>query len=137
MIKGIYGINIAVKDLEAAGKTYESFFGVKGRPLGPTDFAFPGLTGVQLDVRGFVINLISYTDENTSVAKFINTKGDGFFLMSVEVDDLEQDTAAARERGMKVLLPENATGDFGAVNFVHPRSMHGVQIELFQPREGK
>jgi methylmalonyl-CoA/ethylmalonyl-CoA epimerase len=133
MIKGIYGLNVAVKDLEAARKTYESFFGVKSEPMSGDSFAFPGLIGAKFDIGGFIVNLISYTDENTSVAKFVNTKGDGFFLLSVEVDDIEGDVAVARERGLKVLLPENATGDFGAVNFIHPKSMHGIQLELYQP----
>ena len=91
------------------------------------------MIGAKFNIGGFIIHLISYTDENTSVAKFINTKGDGFFLLSVEVDDIEGDVAMARERGLKVLLPENATGEFGAVNFIHPKSMHGVQLELYQP----
>ncbi|MBI5441984.1 MAG: VOC family protein [Deltaproteobacteria bacterium] len=134
MIKRIYGLNIAVKDLEAAKKTYESFFGVKAEPMGADSFAFPGLIGAKLNVGGLVVHLISYSDENTSVAKFVNSKGDGFFLLSVEVDNIDQDVAAAREKGLNVLLPETAKGDFGAANFIHPKSMHGVQFELYQPK---
>ena len=77
MIKGIYGINIAVKDLDEATKKYEKLFGVKAIALGPGDFAFPGLTGAKLDVNGTFVNLISYSDENSSVAKFLNSKGEG------------------------------------------------------------
>jgi methylmalonyl-CoA epimerase len=134
MIRGIYGLNIAVKDLEAARKTYEGFFGVKSESMDADSFAFPGLTGAKLNVGGLVIHLISYTDENTSVAKFVNAKGDGFFLLSVEVDDIDQDVAAARGKGLNVLLPKTAKGDFGAANFIHPKSMHGVQFELYQPK---
>lgn len=134
MITGVYGINIAVKDLEAATKTYEKFFGVASQPLGEDSFAFPGLVGAKFDIGGFIVHLISYVDENTAVAKFVNTKGDGFFLLSMRVDDIEQDVAEARSKGLNVLLPQNATGDFGAANFIHPKSLHGVQCELYQPQ---
>ena len=34
MIKGIYGVNIAVRDLEKATLNYEMAFGVKSKPVG-------------------------------------------------------------------------------------------------------
>lgn len=135
MIKGIYGINVAVKDLEAARKNYENFFGVPSEPLGPEFFAFPGLKGARLNVGGFIVHLISYTDENTSVAKFVNSKGDGVFLLSVEVDDIDGDIAELAKKGVGVLLKETPKGDFGAANFVHPKLMNGLQVELYQPRK--
>lgn len=58
MIKGVYSINIAVKDL-AANKKYEAIFGVTSEALGEKNFAFPGLIGSKLNVNGFYINLIA------------------------------------------------------------------------------
>lgn len=136
MIKGIYGVNIAVSDLEAATKKYEAFLGIEGRPVGPEYFAFPGLLGSQFNVNGFCINLITSTQPDTSVATFLERKGEGLFLLSVEVDDIEADVAKAREQGLGVILDKNAKGDFGAVNFIHPKTMAGVQVEVFQPSSG-
>lgn len=133
MIKGIYGINIAVKDLDQAVKKYESVFQRKAVPLTENDFAFPGLIGAKLDIGGTVINLISYTSEETGVAKFITNRGEGLFLISVEVDDIDHDIEELKEKDLNFVLKETASGDFGKVNFVHPKSMHGVQIEIFQP----
>jgi len=134
MIKGIYGLNIAVKDLDEAVRKYESVFGVKSEPMGEDDFAFPGLIGAKLDIKGTVISLISYTDENTSVAKFINTKGEGLFLLSIETDDIEEDVETLKDKGLSFVLGETVVGDYGKVNFVHPKSAHGVQLEIYQPR---
>ena len=135
MIKGIYGINIAVKDLDEAVKKYESVFGVKSTPLKGNDFAFPNLIGAKLDVNGTIINLISYISEDTSVANFIKKRGEGVFLVSVEVDDIDNDVEELKKKGLTFVLKETVSGDFGKVNFVHPRSMHGVQTEIYQPRE--
>lgn len=133
MIKGIYGVNIAVRDLADATQKYEAFLGVKARPVGADFFAFPGLIGSQFEINGFHLNLIASTEPGTSVANFLERRGEGVFLLSMEVDDIERDVAKAREVGATVLLDKNAEGAFGAVNFVHPKSMAGVQVEIFQP----
>ena len=135
MIKGIYGINIAVKDLDEAVKKYESMFGVKSEPFKEEDFAFPGLSGAKLDINGVFINLISYKDEKTSVANFIETKGEGVFLISIEVDDIEKDVEELKNKGLDFVLKDTAEGAFGQVNFVHPKSAHGVQLEIYQPKK--
>jgi len=133
MIKGIYGINIAVKDLNEAVKKYEGFFGVKSEPLGERDFAFPGLIGAKLDINGTCITLVSYTDENTSVAKFVKNKGEGLFLLSIEVDDVPSSVDDLTQKGLQFVFKDTLHGDFGEVNFAHPKSAHGVQLEIYRP----
>jgi methylmalonyl-CoA epimerase len=133
MIKGIYGINVAVKNLDAAVERYEAVFGVKAERLAAEDFAFPGLSGAKLDVNGFYLTLIASSSPDSSVAKFLERKGEGVFLLSVAVDQIDQDTEALKRRGLQFILDKSATGAFGAVNFVHPKSMHGVQVEIYQP----
>jgi methylmalonyl-CoA epimerase len=133
MIKGIYGINVAVKNLDAAVERYEAVFGVKAERLAAGDFAFPGLSGAKLDVNGFYLTLIASSSPDSSVAKFLERKGEGVFLLSVAVDQIDQDTEALKRRGLQFILDKSATGAFGAVNFVHPKSMHGVQVEIYQP----
>lgn len=135
MIKRIYGINIAVKNLNDAVNKYESVFGVKSEPFKKEDFSFPGLIGARLDINGVFINLVSYASENTSIEQFINSKGEGVFLISLEVDDIEKDVDELKSKGLSFVLKESVTGDFGKVNFVHPKSMHGVQIEIYQPKK--
>ncbi len=134
MIKGIYGINIAVKDLTEAVKKYESLFGVKSEPLGEGDFAFPGLVGAKLNINGTHITLISSTDENTSVAKFVKNKGEGLFLLSIEVDNVDSSVEELADKGLQFLFKETLQGNFGEVNFAHPKSAHGVQIEVYRPK---
>lgn len=133
MIKGIYGINIAVKDLNEAVKKYEGFFGIKSEPLGERDFAFPGLTGAKLDINGTCITLISSTDKNTSVGKFLENRGEGLFLLSIEVDDVASSVEDLTQKGLQFMFRDTLRGDFGDVNFAHPKSAHGVQFEIYRP----
>jgi methylmalonyl-CoA/ethylmalonyl-CoA epimerase len=124
---------VAVKNLDAAVERYEAVFGVKAERLAAEDFAFPGLSGAKLDVNGFYLTLIASSSPDSSVAKFLERKGEGVFLLSVAVDQIDQDTEALKRRGLQFILDKSATGAFGAVNFVHPKSMHGVQVEIYQP----
>ena len=133
MIKGIYGINIAVHDLEKATQTYERAFGVKSEPVGESGFAFPGIRGSKFNLNGFHMNLITSDDESTSVGRFLSQKGEGFFLLSVEASDLDSDVQSFIDKGFKPLLAESARGGFGAVNFLHPKQLNGVQLEIYQP----
>lgn len=133
MITGIYGINVAVKDLEAAIKNYEVVFGVKSEPIPETGFAFRGLRGAKISVNGFNINLITSDNPDTAIAKFLKER-EGFFLLSVTSDEIEADLEALAAKGLKPLLSNSAKGEFGAVNFYHPKLMNGVQLELYQPK---
>ena len=133
MIKGIYGINIAVRNLEAATADYERAFGIKSVPVGTKGFAFPGLIGSSFVLNGFHLNLIASTNPDTSVAKFLEHKGEGVFLVSLEVDQMDADLRLFVEKGFNPLLNPSAEGDFGVVNFIHPKQMHGVQLEIYQP----
>lgn len=134
MIKGIYGINIAVKDLDEAVSKYESLFGVKSERIGEGDFAFPGLIGAKLDINRTIITLVSYTDENTAVAKFVQNRGEGMFLLSIEVDDVDSSVEELKDKGLRFLFDEALRGNYGEVNFAHPKSAHGVQLEVYRPK---
>ena len=133
MVKGIYSINIAVRDLVAATRRYEAFFGVKAELRGPERFAFPGMRGARLEIGSLKLNLITSDEPSSSVSRFLEKHGEGVFLVSAEVEDMQQQLDRLEAIGVKPLLPESARGIWGAVNFLHPKEMHGVQFEILQP----
>jgi len=135
MIKQLYGINIAVKDLDEAVKKYSDVLGVQPVYTKPEDFAFPGLKGATLKVAGVSINLIASDNPETSIYKFVESRGEGVFLISLQVSDLEKDMKELTEKGVRFVSPEPMSYATGKVNFGHPKSLHGVQIEFIQPSE--
>lgn len=133
MIKGIYGFNVAVKDLEKAVKKYEDIFGVKAKVLEEDkDFAFPGIKGAQLNINGIKINCISPVNKNNALSNFIDKKGEGIYLISVEVDNIEEDMKVLKEKEMAFTFEKVQEGRFGKVAFVHPKSLNGVLLEVYQ-----
>jgi len=132
VINGVYGFNIAVKDLEAATARYQAILGVTGIPLSESDFAFPGLVGTRLEFGGLVINLITSPSSETSVGKFLETKGEGLFLVSLTTSDLDATTATLKEQGINTLLDPPRDTEYGRVTFVHPKNVNGVQLEILE-----
>ncbi|MEW6264748.1 MAG: VOC family protein [Thermodesulfobacteriota bacterium] len=133
MIKGFFGVNIAVNDLEAATAKYEALLGVPAQQAKSEDFAFPGIVGVGFEFHGVLISLLSSKDQGNPVGAFLKKKGEGIILISVKADDIENDIEALRKKGLSFLMPEVFSGPFGKVNFIPPKTMHGVQVEVIQP----
>lgn len=136
MIKRFFAVSIAVKDLEAAAKKYGDVLGVNPEFTKPGDFPFPGIRGAFFEVGDVRIYLITSDQADTSVAKFVETRGEGVFLISLEVDDVKQTMKELTEKGVKFALEEPVTFKIATANFAHPKSMHGVQVEFIKPVPG-
>ena len=82
------------------------------------------------------VELVEPTDDTTGVARFLESKGEGFHHVCFEVPDL----AAALERlasdGLELIDPAPRRGAEGPVAFIHPRSCHGVLVELIEAPGG-
>lgn len=52
----------------------------------------------------------------------------GISVVALAVKDLDQAT-----QKFDFLLEQPISGQFGTVNFIHPKLVHGVQIELSNP----
>ena len=142
MIKRLNGINVAVakEDLGEVVERWASVFGVKPVYYDPGDFAVPGVIGAKLEIGGVEINIIAGEDDEGSIARFVSNKGEGVFLISFEVDNVEETTKEISEKGVKFVsdVPLTVTGcNFpgGKANFIHPKSMNGVQIEIIKFEE--
>ena len=133
MIKRFYGFNVAVKDLEAASKKFSEVLGIDPVPHKAEDFAFKRIRGVDLKIGDIVITLIASDDPDTSVASFIEKKGEGVFLVSFEVDDIENDIKKLETKGCQMVVDKPLPYAHGKAAWGYPKSMYGVQIELIQP----
>jgi methylmalonyl-CoA/ethylmalonyl-CoA epimerase len=129
MIKRINHIAVAVPHLEKTAALYEEFLGL-------------GLEGVEevegMDTKvGFfplgetTIELVQPTKEETGLAKFLAARGPGIHHICLEVDDIEADLKALKEKGIKLIDETPRQGAHGMrVGFIHPKASGGVLIEL-------
>ncbi len=134
MIKRFFGVNIAVRNLDEAIRKFETILGVKPKIVSdPKAYAFPGLTGATFNFAGVAINLLASTSGNNPVEKFLTNKGEGILLISVLSDDIEKDMVDLTAKGVSFVAPQAFAGAYGKANFIHPKTMNGVQIEVIEP----
>ena len=133
MIKRFFGVSIAVKDLDTAVKKYRDVFRVKPKFVKPEKFSYPGLKGAMFSVGGVRITLTASEKPDTPIAKFVETRGEGVFLLSFEVTDAAEATKELIGKGVNFVSDKPLSFPGGVTNFSHPKSMHGVQFEFLQP----
>ncbi|GEM_PF-2361784 len=131
-----FGFNVAVRNLDEAVAKYKTLLEIEPKIIESHEFAFPGLRGACFDLHGFKINLITSVDKGTSIDLFLEKKGDGFFLFSLEVDDIKGEVERLREANF-IFTPKDPveTEKWGKVIFIHPKSLNGIQLEMIQPKQ--
>jgi len=134
MFKGLFGFNVAVakENLNATVERWADIFGVSPNYLQPTDFAVPGILGANIEVAGSYIHILAGETEKVPLGQFVANKGEGIFLVSFQVDNVEEAMKQTAQKGVKFVSDKPFPFPRGKVNFVHPKSMNGVQIEFLQ-----
>lgn len=136
MFTGVYSVNIAVHDYEAAVKRFHDVLNIEPRFFRDEDFAFPNLMGAQFFVGDLALNIIGSKSDDTSIAQFIKRQGEGIFLISLKVDDINSEVERMKSKGCK-FVTEVKEVPLGKLTFVHPKSFHGVQLEIIQLKKGE
>ena len=70
------------------------------------------------------------------MARFLASKGEGFHHVCFETPDVDATLADLAARGVEVIDREARRGAEGPVAFLHPRSCHGVLVELIEAPGG-
>jgi methylmalonyl-CoA/ethylmalonyl-CoA epimerase len=70
------------------------------------------------------------------VARFLENKGEGFHHVCLEVDDLAAELDRLAGEGIELIDTAPRRGAEGPVAFIHPRSCHGVLVELIEAPGG-
>ena len=82
------------------------------------------------------IELVEPTDDSTGVARFLANKGEGFHHVCFEVPNLAEALMRLEIDGIELIDSAPRKGAEGPVAFLHPRSCHGVLVELIEAPGG-
>jgi methylmalonyl-CoA epimerase len=82
------------------------------------------------------IELVEPTDDTTGVARFLDSKGEGFHHVCFEVPNLAETLLRLEIDGIELIDSAPRKGAEGPVAFLHPRSCHGVLVELIEAPGG-
>ncbi len=131
MFTEIDHVAIAVNDLEAAIAWYGDVFGatVAHRERVESD----GVEEALLAVADSFIQLLTPTRDDSPVAKYLATKGEGLHHVGYRVSDCAQALQSVKDAGGRVIDEAPRPGSRGTtVAFVHPKTSFGTLIELVQ-----
>ena len=82
------------------------------------------------------VELVEPTDDTTGVARFLASKGEGFHHLCFEVPNLAEALMRLEIDGIELIDTAPRKGAEGPVAFLHPRSCHGVLVELIEAPGG-
>src|SRR3954465_841412 len=82
------------------------------------------------------VELVEPTDDTTGAARFLASKGEGFHHVCFEVANLAETLLRLEIDGLELIDSAPRRGAEGPVAFIHPRSCHGVLVELIEAAGG-
>jgi len=122
-------IAIAVDDLDAASKAFETLVGNKVEQF--QDVSDQKVRVGMLPVGESRLELAGPTDPSSTVAKFIRNRGEGIHHICFEVADITAELARLKKAGFQIIDDQPRKGADGhLIAFLHPRTTGGVLIEL-------
>jgi methylmalonyl-CoA/ethylmalonyl-CoA epimerase len=134
MLSRVEHIALAVADLEAAIEHYRSVWGLEVSHRERVEDQ--GVEEAMLPIGDTHLQLLAGTNADSTVAKFIERRGEGLHHIAYEVANLEETLAKLKEGGVELIDEAPRPGGRGhMVAFVHPKSNHGLLVELIQAPE--
>jgi len=82
------------------------------------------------------IELLEATSPDSTVAKFIDKRGEGVHHIALEVENLEDLLGELKSKGIKLVDERPRMGAHNTmIAFLHPKSTGGILLELCQERD--
>lgn len=134
MLTKIHHVGLVVKSADESMKFYRDALGLtvtEDRVIEDQ-----GVRGVLLQVGGSEIELLEPTRDDTGVARFLSTRGEGMHHICFESDDVDKELDGARAKGLDLIDQAPRAGLAGMICFLHPKASHGVLVEFATPIAG-
>ncbi|MFA4931427.1 MAG: methylmalonyl-CoA epimerase [Caldisericia bacterium] len=133
-LKNIDHIGIAVSSLQESLSFWETALGIELH--GIEEVTEQHVRTAFLPVGDTEVELLEPTSADSSVAKFIEKRGEGLHHIAIRVDDIEAALAELKAKGVQLIdeTPRNGAGG-ARIAFVHPKATHGVLLELCERKK--
>lgn len=123
-------IGVAVKDMDGAIGLYQDVLGLKLE--GIHVLAERGVRVAFFSIgNGAHIELLEPLNNESTIAKFLSSHGEGLHHLALSVDDIEAVLEEFKQKGLTLIDEKPKAGAEGKkIAFVHPKSTRGVLLEL-------
>ncbi len=126
-------LGIAVNSLEESIPYWENVIGLKC-------YAIEEVADQKVRTAFFMlgqtkIELLEATSEESSIAKYVATKGIGIHHMALACEGIEDQMADAEAQGIRLIDKTPRKGAEGmTIAFLHPKSTQGILTELCEKK---
>jgi methylmalonyl-CoA/ethylmalonyl-CoA epimerase len=130
----IHHVAIVVRSIETGLTLYRDLLGLPVEAI--TDIPADRVRIAFLGVGESKVELVEPVDDTTGVARFLAKQGEGFHHVCFEVANLSEELTRLGIDGIELIDSAPRRGAEGPVAFLHPRSCHGVLVELIEAPGG-
>jgi methylmalonyl-CoA epimerase len=124
-LTGFDHVVVRVKDFDEGVATYRDALGLELDRIAESEALGIKQAFFQMPDGGF-LEVVAPTGPDSAVGKAIESRGEGIHTLAMAVDDLEQTVEQLKASGVRLI------GEGGPQVFVHPKSTHGVLLQLTQ-----
>ncbi len=133
MIKHINHIGIAVNKLDDHIPFYRDVLKLEFH--GTEEVAEQKVRVAMFQAGDAKIELLEPLSDESPIAKFIEKKGEGIHHIAYETDNIEQEIASVKGKGLEMIDSTPRTGAHDAkIAFIHPKSSGKVLTEICQTK---
>ena len=124
-------VGVAVRSLEQALAPYRDGLGLAVQEI--EEVATEQVRVAFLPAGDTRIELLEPTSAESTIARFLDRRGEGIHHLCFQVDDIEAALTRLRAAGVRLVdeVPRRGAGGC-RVAFVHPKGMGGVLVELLE-----
>ena len=130
----VHHVALIVRSIDEANAFWRDTLGLELETV--MDIAQDRVRIAFLGVGESKVELVEPTDDTTGVARFLASKGEGFHHVCFEVPNLAETLLRLEIDGLELIDSAPRRGAEGPVAFIHPRSCHGVLVELIEAPGG-
>ena len=130
----VHHVALVVRSIEAALGLWRDMLGLELETI--MDIPQDRVRIAFLTVGESKVELVEPTDDTTGVYRFLESKGEGFHHVCFEVGNLAETLMRLEIDGLELIDTAPRKGAEGPVAFLHPRSCHGVLVELIEAPGG-
>ncbi|MCG6981276.1 MAG: methylmalonyl-CoA epimerase [Deltaproteobacteria bacterium] len=122
-------LGIAVNSIEEAKRLFHDILGLTFE--GSETVQEQKVTTAFFPVGDSEVELLESTAPDGPIAKYLEKRGEGIQHIAFRVDNLEEALTELKDKGIRLIDEKPRQGAGGAkIAFLHPKSTHGVLIEL-------
>jgi methylmalonyl-CoA/ethylmalonyl-CoA epimerase len=122
-------IGVAVNSIDATKGFWADVLGLKFE--GSEVVEEQKVTTAFFPVGDSEVELLESTAPDGPIARYLEKKGEGIQHIAFRVENVEKALEELKEKGIKLIDEKPRKGAGGAkIAFLHPRSTHGVLVEL-------